>query len=387
MGGAEAEMGRKTANPLPQHREESQSPVPRLTLPVLLERSLRAAENALMGLITYAATVKESLPQDDSRGGSRPGSLGQLQGERWQSMLRATRGRIAQGPVSAISEEEWSRMAEGHAGPERVISEDDYSAIPYLGPLEDATLGELSADICQNWLPSIAGADLAERVSGAPPVVAVMHHGEDIRGEELFVSLQMLGSPGAFLPGANAIIISGQDALLGYGEGESRHILLHEQLHYAAWLGGGADMRWRGDDGNLYSCDQRMGWMAHEGLTELITQQEIRSRGLGPRSVNYPAETTTSFYLQQLLGEGGEAVLRTAYFTGDFTEVRTRLDSQLGAGSFDTLMGKRGAAEALSYIVGRMDAQGIDHSTWDQDPIVSGARARMEQQGGLAHGV
>jgi hypothetical protein len=124
----------------------------------------------------------------------------------------------------------------------------------------------------------------------------------------------------------------------------------------------------------------------NEGLTELITQEEIRSRGFEPRSVNYPAETTACFYLEHLLGEGGDAVLRAAYFSGDFTEVRTRLDSALGAGSFDTLIAKGSAALALSYLVERMDAQGIDHSSWDQDPIVSGARARMEQQGGLAHG-
>ncbi len=384
MGGAEAEIGRKTANPVPEHREEVQSPIPRLTLPVLLERAMRAAEDALAGLISYASTVRESLPATE-QGTQLPRAGTRGPTDRLQAMLR---NMERHGPISPVSEEEWARMAAGHAAPERVVSEDDYSAIPYLGPLEDASLGELSADISQNWLPSIAGAELAERVSGAPPVLAVMHHGEDIRGEELFISIQMLGSPGAFLPGANAVIISDPDILVGEGEGESRHILLHEQLHYAAWLGGGYEgLRWTDESGARFSRSARGAWSVNEGLTELITQEELRSRGFEPRSVNYPAETTACFYLQQLLGEGGDAVLRAAYFSGDFTEVRTRLDSALGAGSFDTLVAKGSAALALSYIVERMDAQGIDHSTWDQDPIVSGARARMEQQGGLAHGV
>jgi hypothetical protein len=178
-------------------------------------------------------------------------------------------------------------------------------------------------------------------------------------------------SYGRYIGGTNHIMIRDdqphEEGIVVRDRTESRRRLtiLHEQLHYAAWLGGGMDIRWRDGEGHPVIAG-RVGWL-HEGLTEMHAQQIVRSHGHQPGYVSYPHETATGIYLQRLVGAD---TLRRAYLTGDFTQVRQALDRRLGAGTFDRLLQKRNGAEALSFLMGRMEAAGVRRTGWDRDAVI-----------------
>ncbi|MEW6036597.1 MAG: hypothetical protein AB1529_08355 [Candidatus Micrarchaeota archaeon] len=155
-------------------------------------------------------------------------------------------------------------------------------------------------------------------------------------------------------------------------EGEMRLTIVHELLHYASWLGGGAtEYRWAGNDGR--PVQRNIPWL-DEGLTELHAQQMLRGRGFGLDVVSYAPETIVGIYLQQIVGAD---ILRRAYLSGDFQEAGRIVDSRLGAGSFERLAGYGRGAEALSFLEQRLDSARIDRSSWESDPVVVLARSRM----------
>jgi hypothetical protein len=187
---------------------------------------------------------------------------------------------------------------------------------------------------------------------------------------------------GMYFPRTNHIIM--EESTLFASAAEIRLVVAHEQLHYASWLGGGGDgwIRWRAESGEM---TDHAPWL-HEGLTELHAQQLVRGHGHVPPGVSYPAETAVSFYIQRIVGE---EALRHAYMSGDFTEVRRLLNGRLGENTFEIIVGAASippdsslahmgahilnGMEALRFLRERMDAAGVERSSWRADPILKSA--------------
>ncbi len=242
-----------------------------------------------------------------------------------------------------------------------------------------STNEEISREVSTEWLSEdYLGSTIYARFRRSPPVTTgesgdffdAMGGASEARGEADALGYGY-GISGTYYNGTNHITVISDEpgpAELSDPHGANRYVRnAHEQLHYASWLGGGHEIRWRGDDGNPAFCGY-IQWL-HEGLTELHAQQLARTHGHEPTYVSYRYETATGFYIQQI---AGEETLRTAYLTGDFTEVRRRLDSSLGEGAFDRIASMRRGAEALSFLMGRMAASGIDFTQWERNPVLSG---------------
>jgi hypothetical protein len=214
----------------------------------------------------------------------------------------------------------------------------------------------------QGWLSeSFLAATNGSRFRNWPPVVMVVPSDQLPEFRE---NSYLFGSHagGCYDSGSNRINMSDR----ARSEADLAAILVHEQLHYASWLGGGDGMRWR-DSGGQPHFAERAGWL-HEGLTEFHAQQITREHGLTPSHVGYPYETAVGFYLQKLVGAD---VLRQAYLTGDFTEAGRILDQRLGQGSLEGLMSCRNGSEALFFIMGQMGSANIDFTRWEREPIIS----------------
>jgi hypothetical protein len=216
----------------------------------------------------------------------------------------------------------------------------------------------MSTEIATQWMTrDFLGDALYGRFSAALPV-ATTETPEWFRA----VGEAGLGAHmGFYFPGTNHIVVT-----ISRSEDTAYNLMVHEQLHYASFLGGGSGIRWR--DGRGAPVMRGEGyWNIHEGLTELHAQQLTRLHGYDPQGVAYPYETAISFIMQQAVGE---EPLRRAYLSGDFTEVRTLLDARLGAGAFDTIMSAQVSAEAYSLIFQKASAAGMDVSGWESDPVM-----------------
>lgn len=198
------------------------------------------------------------------------------------------------------------------------------------------------------------------RISKTPPFISFAP------GEVLDVITLAYGSQwrGMFLDDTNHLIvhpfISDEETL--------RDTVTHELLHYASWLGGGGIDFDLGGDKSVRST-----WM-HEGITELFSRQLLRKNGFKMGMISYPAEQVVGFYVQQIAGADA---LREAYFSGDFSKVREIVDSKLGAGTLEAILGKERGAEALEYLSKKLLTAKIDIKAWDKDPIVAEARSRL----------
>ncbi len=233
----------------------------------------------------------------------------------------------------------------------------------------------LSAGVAGWFGPGVLGPALAGRFARSPPVVT----SESSRFFSFYAFLE--GSPmfaaGMYHPGTNHISINADSFMdEDMSAADRLNVLAHEMFHYASWLGGGSSIRYRDAQGGPALVSAM--WL-HEGLTELAAQQLVRSHGQRPGRVAYANETTVSFYLQQLAGAD---VLGAAYLGGDFTEVRRRLDRQLGAGTFEALIATGGGAGALLFLRGRLEERMPARlAAWDQDAVVRLAGAAAEAAG------
>ncbi len=216
---------------------------------------------------------------------------------------------------------------------------------------------QLSREISGSWLtPSYLGTSIGERFARTPPVLTT-------EPQEFFnlidEALSYSDSRGFYFLNTSHVVIREDES----SEADRRVVITHEQLHYAAWLGGGRTIRWRRDEGRETVLGY-VSWL-HEGLTELHAQQLTRAHGYAPSRVAYGLETAASYYLQRLVGQRR---LRQAYLSGDFSEVRRIVNARLGGGTFDRLARMDGGYEALIYLRSRLEAAGIDYNAW-QDPL------------------
>jgi hypothetical protein len=202
-----------------------------------------------------------------------------------------------------------------------------------------------SSEITKNWLTiSYLGDDIGRRFSAMPPFLD-SREGEYI---ELSNQIDKIDMRGQYLTGTNLIIATSKEKL----PINSMRTIAHEQLHYASWLGGGQDMRWK-DYLGLPVTAGYISWL-HEGLTEMHAQQLMRGHNLRPSRISYPNEMQVGICLQVLAGED---ILKKAYLTGDFTEVRKNVNNKLGEGTFAEVALKPNAAEALAFLLGKLDAE------------------------------
>ena len=261
----------------------------------------------------------------------------------------------------------------------------------FEGPLEliveQARVSRLNSEV-SSWMGrEYLGRGLHAAFSSMPPFLSEESRGLFDRFAFAHGTLGNGESVGMYFPGTNHLIM--EESMLFTSPAEQRLLVAHEQLHYAAWLGGGGEGWIRWSDGRREARDHSP-WL-HEGLTELHAQQLVRSNGYAPPGVSYPAETAVSFCIQKIVGEG---TLRNAYLTGDFTEVRRRLNARLGENTLEALVGAAtipadsslahtgphiiNGSEALAFILERMDGAGVDRSGWRSDPVLGAALDAMD---------
>lgn len=268
------------------------------------------------------------------------------------ALLKALPGKVAaQGPTQSAS----NKDVDGNlgVGGQRISTEMVSGAVRESG--RRAHVLSLSNEIASNWLtPSYLGGEVGGRFERTPPAP--------------FIALELpKGSMALYLPEGNGIFLALPPKST---EADIREAIVHEQLHYAAYLGCGGTVRFI-DEGGAKMFLGRIAWL-DEGLTELHAQQLTQEHGFEPSRVAYPAETTVSFYIQQIAGEDA---LKTAYLTGDYTQVRQAIDAKLGAGTFDKLVSMERGADALAFLSGKLKENNIDVSSWNRNEIV--ARAGM----------
>jgi hypothetical protein len=225
------------------------------------------------------------------------------------------------------------------------------------------TIEGYSRTVSDTWFTGdFLGETVYRRYSGTPPIVT----GEDDSWLRAMALATGGYHPGTYYPGTNHIIVGAYEA--NREEGDVLKLLAHEQLHYAAYLGGGQTVRWRDDSGAAILQPRVGGWNIHEGTTELLANELARANGYSPSGVAYTYETSVCFALEQVVGQ---EPLRRAYFSGDFTEVRRLMDERLGAGTFDALMACSSAPDAFSLIMGKVGAAGVDYHSWESNPIMA----------------
>ncbi len=212
---------------------------------------------------------------------------------------------------------------------------------------------QLSREISGTWLTeSYLGSRLGERFASTPPILTT-------EPQEFFdlvnEALSYHDTRGLYFLGTSHVVISSEEL-----EADRRVVIVHEQLHYAAWLGGGRTIRWERGEGRETVLGY-VSWL-HEGLTELHAQQLTREHGHTPTRISYPMETAAGSYLQRLVGARR---LREAYLSGDFSEVRRMVNGRLGGETFDRLARMENGYEALVFLRSRLESAGIDYNSWD----------------------
>ncbi len=317
-----------------------------------LDSSTRAATDSTRELGRQADRIRRFL---GSRRDENP----------WESRFaQAAQGFAKPGRVFATPEEARVHSGELRSGAEAALGQEALallSATPDDVSRRDSNQDEandMNTEVATQWMTrDFLGDTVYERFSAALPVATT----ETTAWFRTVGEAGLGGHTGYYFPGTNHIVVT-----MGRSEDSSYSLMAHEQLHYAAYLGGGMGIRWRDDRGGPVMRGQGF-WNIHEGLTELHAQQLTRSHGYEPSSVGYPYETAISFVMQQAVGE---EPLRRAYLSGDFTEVRTLLDARMGAGTFDSLMSTQVNAEAYSIIMQKASAAGMDVSSWESNPIL-----------------
>lgn len=225
-----------------------------------------------------------------------------------------------------------------------------------------------SREIAMGWMTeSYLGGFVWERFSRTAPTITT-------EPPEFFdladAAVGFRDSHGLYIPGTSHILASSE----ALSHADRLRIIVHEQLHYAAWLGGGFAIRWT-REGGRETVRGRVSWF-HEGLTELHAQQLTRGRGHTPSVISYQMETAVGYYAQRLVGPRR---LREAYLSGDFTEVRRVMDRRLGSGTFSRLLSMENGYEALVYMRERLEAAGIDYRAW-RDPLAQVTLVSVEPE-------
>lgn len=211
---------------------------------------------------------------------------------------------------------------------------------------------EQAGETAREWVAGELDPKTAERFNNTKPVILVFGRGIMMEGDIIS------GNAGAmYLWGSNQIVVN--PYVLGkLGTAERLEILAHESFHYASYLGGGlSGIRWRDDKGNPRFVEREEMMWIHEGITELLAQQLVHSKGYQTTKGSYPVELTAAYLLQQLVGPDA---LKEAYLGGDFTKIRSVVNEKLGPLSFEKMMAGTDSAECLMRLVGMIKEKKAD---------------------------
>ncbi|VVC02609.1 Uncharacterised protein [Candidatus Bilamarchaeum dharawalense] len=229
----------------------------------------------------------------------------------------------------------------------------------------------IGQEISSDWLTkSYLGPVVYKRYTETPPVITIepvkfFEAEQEVGGKSLF--------SGIYYHDTNHIAIS--KGLNTASDADKYRLIVHEELHYAAFLGSKLQIHFISSDGELVSS--AMPSLLHEGLTELHAQELTRGhRGMVPDKVDYPPETVCAAYLQSIVGAD---VLREAYFSGDFTEVSRIFDEKFGKGSFQQFLVvfSEDSTKGSVFLEKLFNKAGVDTADIEKNPIVVGARKHM----------
>ncbi|MFH1520615.1 MAG: hypothetical protein ABID61_03150 [Candidatus Micrarchaeota archaeon] len=221
-----------------------------------------------------------------------------------------------------------------------------------------------------SWLDaSYLGEKIASRFKKTPPVITAEPESFFRKREEAY------GSPsvGIYFTDTNHIAVLDRfNTRRNHDDAFS--VVAHEDLHYAAYLGGGFNIRFIDSEGKYHSGTYIK--PLHEGLTELHAQELVRSHDMTPSYVAYAPEVLSASFLQHLVGK---EVLKEAYLTGNFTEVAKLVDEKLGKGTFNEFMAKLESKplDALLFLQNKASAAKVDILTWAENPIVRQAKKNL----------
>jgi hypothetical protein len=188
------------------------------------------------------------------------------------------------------------------------------------------------------------GLPIKNLLDTVPPLM-LMHFKEldDVMpfvGISKFVNKLEEDDAGGYIRHTNKIILAP-----GEKENDGRKVICHELLHYSGELGNGGAMFWFDERGRGIEREF-VGWL-DEGLTELFAQQKTREKGYRPTYVAYMAEVMAAIFIQRLVGE---RMLRIAYLSGDYSEVKRKLEKKIGFEKFDETIANKEAEHALSQL-------------------------------------
>jgi hypothetical protein len=343
----------------------------------------------------------EEQRQIDVRAGGSGSSVG---GEKWgseveQGKSRAPTDKSGLSPgegkwvddfpqVKARKEARYAELSMGHENPPTIVKTQEEAKTHSEETLKKAQAAELKPntlvmpefaenaqekniklghiesvnnEISGRWLDkSYLGSELGRRFAQTPPVVT-------LENSEFFSTLSPTLAVGIYLSESNHITIDGRYDDQTKNE-DMHRIVTHEQLHYAAWLGGGQNIRWHDEVGDPVIVGY-ISWL-HEGATELFAQELTREHGLTPNGVAYPYETTSALMMENLVGKD---ILKKAYLSGDFSDVRKIMDQKLGVMSFIHMANLENGAEAVAFLRAKLEIAKIDYSRWAKNPIAVSA--------------
>ncbi|MFN7990622.1 MAG: hypothetical protein U0R44_00535 [Candidatus Micrarchaeia archaeon] len=235
---------------------------------------------------------------------------------------------------------------------------------PLYPHVENRTIDEESVRV-RGWLTAgFLGPAIHERFIRTPPVVTV-------ESESYFATLNAsektaVRAVGKYYHDTNHIMIC--EEIARYDEPTRMVLLIHEQLHYASYLGGGRSIRWRGGSGEQVVAPTADSDWLHEGLTQYFSLRLAHEHGYYPSETFYMDGVRVGFFLSRIVGDDA---LKTAFLTGDFTAVRNAVDSRLGAGTFGRLMSSGRAPEASVLLSDRVEQKftEAERRPWSGDRI------------------
>ncbi len=271
------------------------------------------------------------------------------EGDVLQQVIRASRFLSEMEPQASDSKKPGVRYRElklgGRTSPKSVFRKVSDANGYFLGkniPLSGKTdyhdeMRAISEKVSETWLTDeYLGRIVGRRFHSMPPILVALAS----------------RCNAVHLGGTN--IIGVPEPIIEEDKARIPAIIAHEQLHYAAELGGGGpyDSTWR----IKASFFEPRGWL-HEGFTEMMANQLALSRNLDVPACNYAIELSVASIIQKI--SGGEKS-RKAYLSGDFTGVGESVDGKLGAGTLRKMISSESPKEAFEFLIERCWIAGID---------------------------
>lgn len=224
------------------------------------------------------------------------------------------------------------------------------------------------AELVSGWLvDSYLGDVISDRFKKTPPVITFEPISFFDAQEKAYGYLAV----GFYFPDTNHIALDRNLDATQNSIADTSNLIAHEYLHYAAYLGGGTEIRFTDSEGNYHSGENMN--LSHEGLTELHAQNLVHSHGMSPSHVSYAPEVLSISLLQHIVGK---EVLKEAYLTGNFTKIAELVDEKLGNGTFTEFMYifSSSPLDALVFLQNYGASAKIDLSAWAENPIVRQAK-------------